>query len=221
MYAHTVPRRGGDRRGVKGWKFRPRPPITHRASSKSRRVNAAKASKYARVFSRKGHLKNSFACAPLPPRLYAKWEFALLVFLVPHRTKRFAVSGEAFKGEEVATPDFSPIYFFPLSFLRIQENPSSRNTSLISIVSFFFFLSWNSNILKNEISRRSREIISTSIVSQSASSTYAKSRLPRMMKHPLAAHRRDRVETTKEATQRRGERQCRILKRIVSGDADS
>lgn len=116
VYAHTVPRRGGDRRGVKGWKFRPRPPITHRASSKSRRVNAAKASKYARVFSRKGHLKNSFACAPLPPRLYAKWEFALLVFLVPHRTKRFAVSGgvKRLKVKKWRHPIFPRFIFFSL-----------------------------------------------------------------------------------------------------------
>lgn len=118
-HARTVPRRGGGRRGVKGWKFRPRPPITHRASSKSRRVNTAKASKHARVFSRKGHLKNSFACAFLLPARVSKWEFALLVFLSFPIVLALAVSGTARNVQRRRNGDtrFSfVLYFFSPSF---------------------------------------------------------------------------------------------------------
>lgn len=77
-------------------------------------------------------------------------------------------NGEAFKGEEVATPDL----FLLSSFPRIQENPSSGDSH--RQFSFLFF-SWNSvckkkrNIEKR--GHRPREILSTLFLSQRRSSS--------------------------------------------------
>lgn len=139
-HARTVPRRGGGRRGVKGWKFRPRPPITHRASSKSRRVNAAKASKYARVFSRKGHLKNSFACAFLPPPpapafLNGNSRFSSLSSRFPSSVV-LAVSGTAKRSE--VKKRRHPIFLY--SFISFLPLSNSRKDRGLEFRSFRYFL---------------------------------------------------------------------------------
>lgn len=110
-------------------------------------------------------------------------------------------NGEAFKGEEVATPDLFLLYSFP----RIQENPSSGDSH--RQFSFLFF-SWNSVCKK----KRNIEKIQGAIGLEKSFLRYPlvsvvpplhkPSHVYVSMKHPPASRIHEVGSTTKGATQR-------------------